>query len=105
MVVDTHPQAAERLDDLDGDRARLRVHPFHAQAARGTNVVLAAVADHRERRVDDVQVRIDAHRGGEEVLAVAGVAVEEVAVVEVAIRAGIGDRLRRLVDRVIVGLG
>jgi hypothetical protein len=67
---------------------------------------LDAVADDDEGRIGNVQVRIDAKRCGEErsVAVAGGVAVEEVAVVENADGAGLGDRLRRLMDRKVVTL-
>jgi hypothetical protein len=59
-----------------------------------------------ERGVGHVQVRIDPEGDGEEVIALDRViAVEEVPVVEVPVRARIGDRLGGLVDGEIVALG
>ncbi len=63
------------------------------------------IADHREMGVGDVQLRVDPESDGEELRAVRLIAVEEVAIVEVPVGPGVGDRLGRLVDRKIVGLG
>src|ERR1700709_1150901 len=68
-------------------------------------IVLHTVHDHRERSVHHVQMRINAQRGGEEDAAVHRVAVEEIAVVEIAICAGGGNRLGQLMDGIVVGLG
>jgi hypothetical protein len=75
------------------------------QDARGVQAVLHTAADDREVGVGHVQVRIDPECDGEELGPVRRIAVEEVAIVEIPVGARIGDRLRRLVDRKIVGLG
>ena len=104
-TVSGFAQLLQRHDDVDGDRADLGVHAFHLQVPRGMQVVLHAIDDHAERGVHDVQQRVDAECGGKEQRAVRGVAVEEVAVVEVAVGAGVGNWLGGLVDRVVVALG
>jgi hypothetical protein len=71
---------------------------------RGRAGCTELLRDNAEGGVDDIEVGIDPHRRGEEARTVAGVAVEEVAIVEIAIGAGISNRLRRLMDRKIVGL-
>ena len=84
-IVDSDAKPPQRLDDLDRDRSRLRIHALHAQAARRPHVVLSPGVDQGEGGVDDVQMGIDAHGDGEELLAIAGVPVEEVSIVEVPI--------------------
>ena len=66
VVTDAHPQALQRLDHLDRDGADARIHPLHVEQARGAQIVLHAVHDHRERGIHHVQMRIDAQRAGEE---------------------------------------
>src|SRR5438034_101134 len=67
--------------------------------------VLLAVAHDAEAAVEDAEVRVQRGADAEVELAVVLVAVEPVAVVGVAVaRRGLRDRLRRLVDRVVVEL-
>jgi hypothetical protein len=70
--------------------------------SRRAYIVLLSVNQEAEGGVDDVKLRIDAKRGGEEDRAVGAVAVEEVAIVEVAVAAGKGNRLWCLVNRIVV---
>src|SRR5690606_3166301 len=100
-----HPQTLQRLDDFGGNRSDMRVHAFHVEETRGMDVALYAVDDDAERRIHDVEVRIDAERGGEEHFAIARVTVEEIAIVEIAVGARKRDRLRCLMNRKIVRLG
>ncbi len=69
------------------------------------DAILHPFAHHAEVRVDDIEMRIDPERGGEETAAIGSIAVEEIAVVEIAIRAREGHRLRGLVERKIVAHG
>lgn len=69
------------------------------------DVALYAIDDDAERGVHDVEVGIDAKCGSKKDFALPRVSIEEIAVVEIAVRAGKGDRFRRLVDRKIVCLG
>jgi hypothetical protein len=103
FVAAGDPQHVQRLDHLDLDRADPGVEAFHVQRAGGVHVVLLVAADDAERGIHDVQVGVDAQRGREEQPAVLAVAVEEVAVVEVAVGARVGDRLGGLVDGIVVG--
>jgi hypothetical protein len=75
------------------------------QDAGGVQAVLHPVADHREVGVGHVQVGIDPEGDGEELCPVRLVAVEEIAVIEIPVGAGIGDGIGSLVDREVVGLG
>ena len=92
---DAQPQHVERLDDLDRERSHRHRHALHPQFGTGMDAMLHTVADHGEMRVDDVEMRVDPQRGGEEAAAIGGITVEEIAVVEIAVGAGIGNRLRR----------
>src|SRR6185312_5302623 len=58
-----------------------------------------------EGRIHYIQVGIDAEGDGKIERTVGRIAVEEVAVVKVAVRAGCGDRFGQLVDGKIVGFG
>ena len=97
--IDGDTQRVERLEDFDPDRAdlvgvgtigRCATRDVHADLAGGRST---AVGHHAERSVDDVAVRVQAHRRCEEQAGVLGVAVEEVAVVMVDVaRGGLRDR-------------
>ena len=90
---------------LDLERADAQVGGLERRATRRVERVLLAVAHDAEAAVEDAQVRVQRGADAEVELAVVLVAVEPVAVVGVAIAAhGRGDRLRRLVDRVVVEL-
>jgi hypothetical protein len=103
--LEPHLEALQGLDDLDMEGADREIHPLHAQFPARMDAMLDPIADDVEMCVDDIEVRIDAERRGEEAAAVRRVAVEEIAVVEIAIGACKGDRLRRLVDREFVAPG
>ena len=103
--LDNDPEGLEGLDHLDADRPRRDVHALHVQEARGVQAVLHPVADHREMGIGDVQVRIDAEGDGEELGSVRLIAIEEVTVVEVPVGSREGDRLRGLVNWIVVALG
>ena len=105
VVVDGDAQALHRLEDLELPRADLEVGRLLGRAARSVEGVLLAVARDREAAVHDLEVRIERGADAEVELALVLVAVEPVAVVDVAIaRRGPGDRLGRLVDRIVVEL-
>jgi hypothetical protein len=82
-----------------------KVHPFEPQDARGVQAAFLAVLHHRDVGVGHAQRRIDPIGHCHEGRAVRRIGVEEIAVVEIPVGAGVGDRLRRLVDREIVTLG
>ena len=101
------PDHLERFDDLYRDRADLvGVSPLGRGQRGGEHAHLTfgrADPDDAERRVVDLAVRVQPHRHAEEHRACGVVAVEEVPVVVVEVsRRGMGDRLARLVDRVVV---
>ena len=105
-IVDQHAQFLQRLDHVDANRAGGNIHALHVEAARGVQRGLDAVAHDDKGRVRDVEMRINAERDRKEggVSGLRGIAVEKIAVVEVAVGARIGDRLRRLVNGIIVAL-
>ena len=76
-----------------------------AERRLGAQIMLYPVDQHAERRIDDAELRIKAHRGGEKHRSVGRIAVEEIAVVEIAVGACECDRLGALVQREIVALG
>ena len=95
-------QDVERLDDLDRDRPGGHRHALHPQFGAGVDAVLHAVPHDVEMRVDNVEMRIDAQGNREKAPPIGRVAVEEIAVVEIAVGAREGHRFRRLVDRIVV---
>ena len=103
-------QHSQRLEDVDADGACGDVHPLHVQPLAGVERGLHAVADEDERGVGDVQIGIHAERSAEHqpgpgLVARISISIEEIPVIEVAIRAGEGDRVRRLMDRIVVSKG
>ena len=82
---EAHTQPLQRLDHLHLDRPDAQIHALAVEPADGAEIMLHAVDEHAERGVDDVEMRIDAQRGGEEHRPVRRVAVEEIAVVEIAV--------------------
>ena len=66
---------------------------------------LWAAWTHRKGGVHDPQIRINAQGRAEIDLAVRAISVEEIAVVEIAVRARKRNRIGRLVDGIIVRLG
>ena len=105
VVVDGNADAAHRFEHLDLERADAEVGGLQWRASRRVERVLFTVAHDAEAAVEDAEVRVQRGTDAEVELAVVLVAVEPVAVVGVAIAAhGRGDRLRRLVDRIVVEL-
>jgi len=102
IAGDGQAQFLQGFDDGDGDRADRQIEPFAAHAFGGAQIMLFAVDRHAEGGVHDVELRVDAEGGGEEDAAVCAIAVEEIAVVEIAVAPGQCHRFRRLVQRVIV---
>ena len=105
VVVDADADASHGLEDLDLERPDAQVGRLQRRATRRVEGVLLAVAHDAEAAVEDAEVRVQRRADAEVELAVVLVAVEPVPVVGVAV-AGHGgrDRLRRLVDRVVVEL-
>ena len=96
---------AHRFEHLDLERPDAQVGRLQRRASRRVEGVLLAVAHDAEAAVEDAEVRVQRGADAEVELAVVLVAVEPVAVVGVAVAAhGRRDRLRRLVDRVVVEL-
>ena len=101
--VERAAQRLEALDHLDLERTDRRVHPVEAELARRPHDAVLVAAAHEREGVGDAEVRVLALPDDEEQLVGARVAVEVVAVVEVAIAgAGLADRLGDLVDREVV---
>src|SRR3546814_5769829 len=67
--------------------------------------MLHAIDDDAKAGVDDAELGIEAHRRGEKDRSVGAGAVEEIAVIEIAVGAREGHRLARLVQRIIVAFG
>ena len=92
----------QRCQDFDRETAHPGVHALHVERAGKEDAALPALPQHRDRTVHDVEMRIDTERTREEPRPVRVVAVVEIPVVEVPVRARIGDWLGRLVDRILV---
>ena len=100
--LDDEAQLLERTDDLDADRTDRHVHAIAELPRRAHHAVGVAVHDDHEG-VRDGQVRVLAVAEDGEGVPVVLVAVEVVAVVEVAVAGGrVADRLGGLVDRIVV---
>ena len=105
VAGDGQAEFFQGFDDGDGDRADGQVEPLAAHSFRGAQIVLLAVDRDAEGGVHDVELGIDAEGGGEEDAAVGAIAVEEIAVVKIAVAAGQRHRFRGLVQRIFVALG
>ena len=64
-----------------------------------------AIASHREVGIGDIEMRIDAKSGRKEAGSVRLIAIEEIAIIEIAVGPGIGNRLGCLVQREVVPFG
>jgi hypothetical protein len=99
-------QRAHRIDDLDAKGPHARLGGILGRTTGRVEGVLLPVPHDAESAVHDAAIRVDGQPDGEVELAVLGVAVHPVAVVDVAIaRHRLGDGLRRLVDREVVVAG
>ena len=105
VVVDNQAQAFERFKNLDPDRPHLNIHPFHVQMPRRTQIVLHVTNPHGEPGIHDVQIWIDAQGKHKEHRAIGRIPIEKITVIKIALGSGDSDRVRRLVDGVIIALG
>lgn len=80
-----HPEPFEPFDDLDTERADLGVHPVGAQLTGGAHDAVQVRGSRAGEGVGDAQVGVLADADDEQELVGGGVAVEVVAVVEVAV--------------------
>ena len=104
-MIDAQADGSHRLADFDRYRTDLGIEAVVAERARGAHAMLHATDNHTERGVDDPDVRINSHRGGEVGLALAEIAVEEKPIVEIPVAGeNLLHRLRRLMNRIIVAL-
>ena len=95
--------AAQRFEHLDADRPDGRVHPVIAELPGGADDSVLLVVEDDDERVLDAEVRVLTHAGDQEQLVGRPVAVEVIAVVEVAITGDhVTHRQRGLVDGVVV---
>jgi hypothetical protein len=100
--VDDDPQAAERLEHLDVERAHGEIRPI-GQRLRRPHDVLRVAPPHVDERVDHAQVRVLAEPEDGGPLSAGRVHVEVVAVVEIAIAGPrMRDQFRCLMNRKIV---
>jgi hypothetical protein len=105
VLVDHDPQAAQRLEHLDAERADREVHAVAELLRRPQHPVVVA-ALHARERVLDGEIRVLPHAEHHEQRVARGVQVEVVAVVEVPIaRRDEADRLGGLVHRKVVPAG
>ena len=106
VVVEHDARAPQRFDDLDAERSDLHVGTFCRGAPRPIKTMLAPIRLHdAECTIENAAMRINRHTDAEVIGTVGCVAVEPRAVVDVAVaRRRMGDRLRRLVNGVVVQL-
>src|SRR6185503_17912263 len=64
--------------------------------------MLLAVDEQAERRIDHIEMRVNAQRRRKEERPIGRIAIEEIAVVEIAVAARKRQRLRRLMDWVVI---
>jgi len=72
---------------------------------RRTQIVLHVTNPHGEPGIHDVQIWIDAQGKHKEHRAIGRIPIEKITVIKIALGAGDRDRVRRLVDGVIIALG
>ena len=102
VLVEDDAQLVKGTNHLDAERTDAGVHPV-PQLTRGPNHPVIAARHHDRERVLHRQVRVLAQTEDQQRFAVVGMAVEVVAVVEVAVaRRGVTNRLGGLVDREVV---
>ena len=100
--IDDDPQAAERLEHLNVERAHGEIRPV-VQRLRRPHDVLRVAPPHVDERIDHAQVRVLAEPEYGGPLGADRVHVEVVAVVEIAIAGPrMRDQFRRLMNRKIV---
>ena len=105
LVINSQAHRPHRLADFDRYRTDLGIEAIVAERARGAHAVLHAADDHAERGIDDPDVRINSHCGGEVGLALAEIAIEEKSIVEIPVAGeNLLHRLRRLMNRIVVAL-
>src|SRR3546814_3377525 len=75
----------QRRVDRERDRADGQVEPLAPRTPARAQIMLHAIDDDAEARVDDAELGIESHRRGEEDRPVGAGAVEEIAVVEIAV--------------------
>ncbi len=105
VIFDGESELLERLDDLERHGSDVEVHALAVEQARCVEVELLAVERKRERSVNDVQMRVETERPNKIDFAVAAISVEEIAVVEIAIRSGKSERLGQLMNGKVVPFG
>ena len=79
-------QFVQRLQHLQRDRANAQIHALPMEDAAGEQAVLLATRQHRNRAIDDVEVRVDAHRHAHHRTAIRRLRAEEIAIIEIAVR-------------------
>ena len=96
-------QFVQRFNHLQRDRANAQIHALAVEDAAGEQAVLLAARQHRNRAIDDVEVRVDAHRHAHHRTAIRRLRAEEIAIIEITVRPRNRDRFRSLVDGIIIG--
>ncbi len=87
FAIDDQAQALQGFDHFDPDWAAGQFHPLHPQLAAGVQAVLHPGPHYAKMRVCDIQMGVDAESSGKEAAPVRRIAVEEIAIVEIAISA------------------
>ena len=103
VVVEDESDVPHGFDHLETKRSDLGFAGILRCPARSVKGVLFAIADDAETAIHDAQVRVDRHSDAKVEFAVVLVAIEPVAVVDIAVaRCGHCHGLGGLVDRVVV---
>ena len=104
VVFQRHAGAQHRLQHLNAKRTHLHFRAFQRRTARAIETVLALPRlHHAEGAIQNAAMGIDRHANAEVVRTVRRIAVEPGAVVDITIAGrGMGQRLGRLVNRIVV---
>ncbi len=99
-VVRDETHLLQRLDDLDVQRPDRLLHAVVAEHIRRADHELAGALAQRHEAVDDAEMRVDAETGDELAFSVTLIAVQDAAVVHVAVTGGeVRHRQGRLMNR------
>ena len=98
-----HTYAVQRFDNFNPHRPDNEVQPVAQHVLGSAQIILLAVDQQAETCIHNVQLRINTQGSGEKHRAVRRVSVKKEAVVKIAFAGSQRHRLRRLMQRIIVG--
>jgi hypothetical protein len=105
IIFDYDAQPLQWFDHFNPDWANMRIHALHVQMPRRMQIKLLIADPHRKTGIHDVQMWINAKGRSEEKFAVGSVAIEEIAIIKIAVGARKGNRIGRLMDWEVIAFG